>query len=76
MKQKHKLTAEEQQQLSGTHTQKTAAREFATPEELLRYDARQTEVPPAVAQRLGASLEREPPRARSFWRRCFGGLGG
>jgi hypothetical protein len=73
MKQKHKLTSQEQQQISETQTEKTEAREFATAEELLRHDAAQTEVPPAIAQRLADSLKNEPPLARSLWRRFFGG---
>lgn len=72
MKQKHKLTSQEQQQVSETQTQKTEGREFATPEELLRYDAAQTEVPPTVAERLDQSLQNEPKPARSLWQRLTG----
>jgi len=71
MKQKQNLTAQEQQQVSETQTEKTVGREFATPEELLRHDAAQTEVPPTVAKRLDESLQKEPRRSRSFWRRFF-----
>ena len=59
---------------SGTHQQKTqeqAAVEFATAEEVLRHDAAQTAVPPAVAERLQKSLEREPEPALSWWQRLF-----
>jgi peptidyl-tRNA hydrolase len=72
MKQKHKLTSQEQEQVSETHTQKTEAREFATAEELIRHDAGQTEVPPAVAQRLGESIQKEPRPRRSLWQRLTG----
>jgi len=72
MKQKHKLASEEQQQVSETQTQKTVGAEFATPEELLRHDAAQTEVPPTVAKRLDESLQNEPKRTRSLWRRLTG----
>jgi hypothetical protein len=72
MKQKHKLTPQEQQQVSETQTQQTATREFATPEELLRHDAAQTKVPATVAKRLGDSLLRETKPARSLWRRFLG----
>jgi hypothetical protein len=71
MKQKHKLTPQEQQ-VSETRARQTTAREFATPEELLRHDASQTEVPPAVATRLNESIQREPKPARSWWRRLTG----
>ena len=73
MKQKTNLTAAEQQQVSAAQSQKTAAREFATAEELLRADASQAEVPPAVEQRLGESILREPKPARPWWRRLTGG---
>jgi hypothetical protein len=72
MKQKHKLTPQAQQQVSETQTQKTEEREFATAEELLRYDASQTEVPPTVAKRLDESLQNEPKRTRSLWQRLMG----
>ena len=73
MKQEKKLTPREQQQTSETQLQKAAVREFATTDELLRHDASQTGVPPAVAQRLGASIQREPPPGRPWWRRLTGG---
>jgi hypothetical protein len=73
MKQKHKLTSQEQQQISETQTQQTATREFATAEELLRHDAAQTKVPPSVAKRLGKSVSQLPSPTQSWWRRFFGG---
>jgi hypothetical protein len=72
MKQKHKLTSQEQQQISESQSQQTAAREFATAEELLRHDAAQTKVPPSVAERLDKSLQDEPKPTRSLWRRLTG----
>jgi len=72
MKQKHKIASEEQQQISETHAEQAASREFTTPEELLRHDAAQTNVPPSVTKRLDESLEREPAKTKSFWRRFFG----
>ena len=39
-------TSQEQEQLSRTQPEQTAAREFATAEEALREDIRQTVVPP------------------------------
>ena len=47
--------------------------EFASVEDLLRYDASQVVPPPAIAERLQASLETEPPPKRSWWRRFCGG---
>jgi hypothetical protein len=74
MKHQKKFESQEQQQASETQSQqKTSAREFASVEELLRYDAKQTTVPPDIAQRLGRSLEKQPRPARSWWRRWLGG---
>jgi hypothetical protein len=71
MKHQKKFESQEQQQVSEVQSQQTTAREFATAEELLRFDAKQTEVPPGVAQRLGRSLQKEPRPARPWWRRWF-----
>ena len=53
-------------------TQGQTHREFGSVEELLRYDASQTPPPAAIAERLQASLEAEPPPKRSWWQRLFG----
>lgn len=71
MKRQTKLTSQEQQELSEAKSQQTAAREFATPEELLRYDANQTHVPPVVAERLQTSINQTPKPARPWWQRFF-----
>jgi hypothetical protein len=73
MKQEKKLTSREQPQTSQTQSHQTEVREFQTAEELLRYDAGQTPVPPAVARRLDESIQREPKAARPWWRRLTGG---
>jgi len=69
MKHEKKFIPQEQQHVSETQSRQTAAREFASVEELLRYDAKQTIVPPEVARRLNQSLQNEPASARSWWRR-------
>lgn len=56
-----------------TVAQETTGQTFATPEELLRFDAAQTPPPPALEQRLRESVNAEPPRKRSWWARLFGG---
>jgi len=71
MKRETKHSAQEQEQLSETKSQQTTAREFATAEEMLRADAAQTTVPPAVAERLGHSIEALPKPATSWWRRLL-----
>jgi hypothetical protein len=78
MNHQRKLTSQsqtdEQQQATGEQkTQQPAAREFATPEAMLRHDALHTPVPPAIAQRLQKSIDQSPPAARSWWRRLLGG---
>jgi hypothetical protein len=67
-----KKFSQEQQQISETQSQQTTEREFASVEELLRFDAKQTSVPPAIAERLGRSLQNEPCPPRSWWRRWLG----
>lgn len=74
MEPKRKLqqrTQEESQHEQQLGTQRSA-REFASVEELLRHDAAQTSVPPAVAARLQESISREPSPNTSWWRRLFG----
>lgn len=53
--------------------QKAAATEFATFEEVLRFDAAQTPVPESVKSRLADSVRKEPApeRPRSWWRRLL-----
>jgi hypothetical protein len=53
--------------------QKTAAREFQSVDEMLRYDAAQTRVPEQVEARLAESARREPaPKMpRSWWKRLL-----
>jgi hypothetical protein len=73
MKQQTKLSEEQQQQATEHQTQQPAAREFATAEELLRYDAAHTPVPPAIAQRLKKSTGELPGPKTAWWKRLFGG---
>ena len=68
MKHQTKLTSP---QLAETELQKSTAREFASAEELLRHDVSQTTVPPAIAQRLSQSIQKEPKPAQSWWRRLM-----
>ena len=73
MKQQTKLSQEQQQQATEHQTQQPAAREFATAEELLRYDAEHTPVPPVIAQRLKKSTGELPGPKTAWWKRLFGG---
>lgn len=76
MKHRTKLSQEQQQSRqvgTGHQTQQQAAREFANAEELLRYDAAHTTVPPAIAKRLQKSTgQTGAPPPRSWWRKLLG----
>jgi hypothetical protein len=65
-------TSQEQEQLSQTQAQHTAAREFTSVEEALREDREQVTVPPAVEQRLSKSIEHLPKPGRPWWKRLMG----
>jgi hypothetical protein len=77
MKQRMKLSQEQKQNESldahQSHQEQQGLnqKEFATAEELVRFDAKQTEVPPQIAERLKQSLANLPPQPRSWWRRFF-----
>jgi hypothetical protein len=47
-------------------------KEFASVEDLLRYDSEQNPVPPEVADRLGRSLEAEPKPEKPWYKKLFG----
>jgi negative regulator of sigma E activity len=65
----HEVAAE----LKHQSRQEQTAREFATAEEAIRADAAETEVPPAIAERLQKSLDANPPVVpeKSWWRKLF-----
>ena len=47
-------------------------KEFATVEELLRYDSEQNPVPAEVAERLGRTLANEPKQEKPWYKRILG----
>jgi hypothetical protein len=72
MKYEKKFLAREEQ-ASESQLQSESQRtihEFATPEDVLRFDAKQTAVPDTVAKRLKRSLQRQPQRP--WWKRWLG----
>ena len=76
MKQQSKLSQEQQQsrQVGTEHqTRQVVVREFATVEEVLRYDAAQTTVPPGIAERLKKSVGDSPGPQTNWWKRLLGG---
>ena len=69
MKRRSKLSSEQQEQHASEQrqTQAQTAHEFASAEEVLRYDAAQTVVPPGIAQRLAESSAGIPAPNRPWW---------
>ncbi len=68
--QQHQEQTSEQQMTS----QRRAVQEFASVEDLLRYDVSQVTPPPVIAERLKASLgeEQQTESKKSWWQRLFG----
>lgn len=74
MKNRSKLSREQQQgeQHTAAHESRQHHQEFATAEDLLRFDAAQTDVPPQVAEKLKQSIGDVAPPRRSWWKNLFG----
>lgn len=71
MKQQNEFNQQQQQQMpSELHAQ--TAQEFATAEDLLRFDTAQVTVPPGIAERLQKSSADLPRPGRSWWQKLFG----
>lgn len=69
---KHQSKFSQEQQPAATHqTGQQPAHEFATSEELLRFDAAQTTVPPQIAERLKHSAANITPPKSGWFRRFF-----
>jgi len=65
---KHRTKLSQEQQHAETHqSQQQAGREFASAEELLRFDAAQTSVPPKIAERLKQTIHEVAPPERPGW---------
>jgi hypothetical protein len=72
MKQHTKLN-QKQETIAEQQTESKVAREFSSSEELLRFDAGQTSVPPEITQRLQkSSAQISPSASRSWWKNIFG----
>ena len=76
MKHQSKLSQDQQhteQQAGAQETRQQAGQEFAGADELLRFDAAQTVVPPQIAERLKQSASNlPPPPRRAWWRNLLG----
>ncbi len=64
-------SAEQQVTEQRQENQTQTPREFASPEEMLRFDAAQVTPPPSIIDRLRDTLATEMPAKRSWWRRWF-----
>jgi hypothetical protein len=74
MKRQTKLSQQhDQQATSEQQTSSESVREFANAEEVLRYDATRTSVPPGVARKLQKSLDPTNVPKTKWWRNLFGG---
>ena len=70
MKQQTKLS-QEKQHAEAHQTKSQAGQEFTGAEELLRFDAAQTSVPPHIAERLKRSTQDITPPRTSWIKRLF-----
>ena len=68
----HEQEQAQEQTAQAQQTQQQAPLEFSTAEEAIRHDAAQTDLPPAIAERLRDSIAREPKPAASWWKRLLG----
>jgi len=66
MKQHTKLT-QKSESVVEQQSQPQAAREFESSDELLRFDAAQTTVPPEIAERLKATATNATPPPKAGW---------
>ncbi len=72
MKHRTKLTSDQELQAQAGQTQQQAPVEFETAEELLRFDASRTAVPPSIAERLQKAIGAETDVERPWWKRWLG----
>jgi hypothetical protein len=66
-----KLQQQQKQEIAEQSASQQIAREFASPEEMLRQDAGQTSPPAGLAHRVADSIAKEPKPERSWWQRWF-----
>ena len=70
MKQHTKLT-QKPESVVEQHSQPQAAMEFGSSDELLRFDAAQTTLPPEIAERLKHSATKITPSKAGWFKRLF-----
>ncbi|MDX1952919.1 MAG: hypothetical protein SFY81_12120 [Verrucomicrobiota bacterium] len=69
---KFKFRHDQDNQAQANSSSQALQQQFATPEEALQFDARQTTVPREVAERLNESISQEPKQPDTWWKRLFG----
>ena len=76
MKEQSKFSQQQQhgeQQSAAHESRQEMAREFGSAEDMLRFDAAHTMVPPEIAERLKRSAGSVPSvEKRSWWGKLFG----
>jgi len=72
MKQQTKLT-QKQESVVEQQSQPRTAKEFENSDEILRFDAAQTTVPPQIAERLKNTTADVTPPKTGWLKRFFGG---
>lgn len=65
----HHFEHEHEREQQHSPPPKAGVREFSGPEEIIRHDEEQTEVPPEIEVRLKRTLRREPRPGRPWWKR-------
>jgi len=71
MKQEKKFLSQEQQTTQASLEARHTPAEFASPEEMLRFDAKSTLVPGGLEARLCRSMQGEAPGPKPWWKRWF-----
>ena len=64
-------SGEEHEHIVQGQTTRNAVQEFATVDDLLKYDAAHTAAPAAIEQRLKKSSADFPQPSRPWWKRLF-----
>ena len=72
LRQQHRAEQSSTQEQFQNSQSQAQAKEFATVDDLLRYDSERNPVPPEVADRLGHTLAAEPKPEKPWYKKLFG----
>ena len=73
LRHRHRQNEEQESSLAETSGAEVQGQEFATPEELIRHDAKFVSPPASIRKRLQRSAAGVPKPKRGWWQRLFGG---